>query len=46
MSGRSDVGYDQRVKLDVFYAENWSTLLDVSILARTVTTVAARRGAY
>ncbi|MBB3326194.1 sugar transferase [Microlunatus antarcticus] len=46
VSGRSDVGYDQRVKLDVFYAENWSTMLDVSILARTVTTVAARRGAY
>ncbi|MGI3780946.1 MAG: sugar transferase [Janthinobacterium lividum] len=46
VSGRSDVGYDQRVKLDVFYAENWSTLLDVSILARTLTTVAARRGAY
>ena len=46
VSGRSDVGYDQRVKLDVFYAENWSTLLDVTILARTVTTVAARRGAY
>jgi lipopolysaccharide/colanic/teichoic acid biosynthesis glycosyltransferase len=46
VSGRSDVGYDQRVKLDVFYAENWSTLLDVTILARTFTTVAARRGAY
>ncbi len=46
VSGRSDVGYDQRVKLDVFYAENWSTLLDVTILARTLTTVAARRGAY
>jgi exopolysaccharide biosynthesis polyprenyl glycosylphosphotransferase len=46
VSGRSDVGYDQRVKLDVFYAENWSTLLDVTILARTITTVAARRGAY
>ncbi len=46
VSGRSDVGYDQRVKLDVFYAENWSTMLDVSILARTFTTVAARRGAY
>ena len=46
VSGRSDVGYDQRVKLDVFYVENWSAWLDVSILARTVVTVAARRGAY
>lgn len=46
VSGRSDIGYDQRVKLDVFYVENWSTMLDVSILARTVATVAARRGAY
>ncbi len=46
VSGRSDVGYDQRVKLDVFYVENWSAWLDISILARTVVTVAARRGAY
>ena len=46
VSGRSDVGYDQRVKLDVYYAEHWSAGLDLSILARTVKTVVARKGAY
>ncbi len=46
VSGRSDTGYDERVKLDVYYVENWSAWLDVSILARTMVTVAARRGAY
>ncbi|MBP2415919.1 sugar transferase [Microlunatus capsulatus] len=46
VSGRSDTGYDERVALDVFYVENWSHWLDLSILARTVVTVAARRGAY
>ena len=46
VSGRSDVGYDQRVKLHVYYAEHWSAGLDLSILARTVKTVVARKGAY
>ena len=46
VSGRSDVGYDRRVKLDVYYAEHWSAGLDLTILARTVKTVVARRGAY
>lgn len=46
VSGRSDLGYEQRVQLDMAYVENWSHLLDLVILARTVRTVAARRGAY
>jgi exopolysaccharide biosynthesis polyprenyl glycosylphosphotransferase len=46
VAGRSAVTYDQRVKLDVFYVENWSLGLDVSILLRTMRTVAARKGAY
>jgi exopolysaccharide biosynthesis polyprenyl glycosylphosphotransferase len=46
VSGRSDVSYDERVKLDIFYIENWSVRLDLSILARTTTAVLARRGAY
>ena len=46
VSGRSDITYDDRVKLDVFYVENWSIGLDVTILFRTMRTVTARRGAY
>lgn len=46
VSGRSDITYGDRVKLDVFYVENWSIALDVTILVRTMRTVTARRGAY
>ncbi len=46
VAGRSAVDYDDRVKLDVFYIENWSLGLDVSILFRTMRSVAARKGAY
>jgi exopolysaccharide biosynthesis polyprenyl glycosylphosphotransferase len=45
VSGRSAVGYDERVQLDVHYGENWSAWLDLSILAKTVVTVSSRRGA-
>jgi exopolysaccharide biosynthesis polyprenyl glycosylphosphotransferase len=46
ISGRNDVTYDERVKLDIFYVENWSAKLDLSILARTTTAVLAKKGAY
>jgi lipopolysaccharide/colanic/teichoic acid biosynthesis glycosyltransferase len=46
VAGRSSVTYPERVNLDVFYVENWSLGLDVSILFRTMRTVTARRGAY
>jgi exopolysaccharide biosynthesis polyprenyl glycosylphosphotransferase len=43
--GRSSTTYEERVKLDIFYVENWSIGMDVSILARTLVSVTARRGA-
>src|SRR5665213_278333 len=43
--GRSSTTYDERVKLDLYYVENWSVGMDVSILARTLVSVAARKGA-
>ncbi len=43
--GRSSTTYEERVKLDVFYVENWSVSMDVSILARTLVSVASRKGA-
>ena len=46
ISGRSDLSFDDLVRLDFFYLENWSIWLDISILAKTVPAVLARRGAY
>jgi len=45
ISGRSELGYDDRVKLNKWYVRNWSLWLDVSILARTLPAVIASRGA-
>ncbi len=46
ISGRSDVDYDNRVKLDTWYVLNWSMWLDIMILFKTVSVVLKREGAY
>jgi exopolysaccharide biosynthesis polyprenyl glycosylphosphotransferase len=46
ISGRSSLGFDDLVRLDFFYLENWSIWLDISILAKTVPAVLSGRGAY
>ena len=46
ISGRSDLGFDDLVRLDFYYLEHWSIWLDISILVRTIPAVLARRGAY
>lgn len=46
ISGRSDLPFDEMVLLDIYYIENWSPLLDLSILLRTVPRVLAGSGAY
>jgi exopolysaccharide biosynthesis polyprenyl glycosylphosphotransferase len=46
ISGRSDISYEDRVKLDIYYVENWSLLLDTKILVKTVFTIFGGRGAY
>jgi exopolysaccharide biosynthesis polyprenyl glycosylphosphotransferase len=46
ISGRSNLSFDDLVRLDFYYLENWSIWLDVSILARTLPAVLGRRGAY
>jgi exopolysaccharide biosynthesis polyprenyl glycosylphosphotransferase len=46
VSGRIELTFDDLVRLDFYYLENWSIWLDISILAKTVPAVAARRGAY
>ncbi len=46
VSGRNDIKYEQRVKLDLYYVHNWSIWLDVYILAKTVKVVINGKGAY
>lgn len=46
VSGRSDLSYPERVRLDAWYISNWSTWLDLYILARTVPVVFEKKGAY
>ncbi|HSH31606.1 MAG TPA: sugar transferase [Candidatus Saccharimonadales bacterium] len=46
ISGRSDIGYDERVKLDIYYVENWSLWLDIKILVKTAFSLLKRKGAY
>lgn len=46
VSGRNDVSYDARVRLDREYARNKSMMLDLNIIARTFTVVLGGRGAY
>ena len=46
VSGRIDLTFDDLVRLDFYYLENWSIWLDISILAKTLPAVIARRGAY
>jgi len=46
VSGRNDVSYSARVRLDSFYATRWSLMKDVFILVRTVSVVFRRSGAY
>ncbi len=46
ISGRSNLSFDDLVRLDFFYLDNWSIWLDITILARTIPAVVSRRGAY
>jgi len=43
ISGRSDLSFDEEVKLDTYYIENWSLLLDLSILLRTPLAIIKKR---
>jgi lipopolysaccharide/colanic/teichoic acid biosynthesis glycosyltransferase len=44
-SGRSDVPFDEAVRMDLFYIENWSLGTDLYLLGRTAGAVLTRRGA-
>jgi exopolysaccharide biosynthesis polyprenyl glycosylphosphotransferase len=46
VSGRSDLSWDDSVRLDLYYVENWSLAVDLAIVLRTVGAVLQRKGAY
>jgi len=46
ISGRSNLDFDDLVRLDFYYLENWSIWLDISILLKTIPAVLRARGAY
>jgi exopolysaccharide biosynthesis polyprenyl glycosylphosphotransferase len=46
VSGRSDISYDERVRLDMYYIRNWSIWLDLQLLFQTIPAVLKGRGAY
>jgi lipopolysaccharide/colanic/teichoic acid biosynthesis glycosyltransferase len=46
ISGRSDLSYEERVRLDMYYIRNANIWLDLYILWRTVPAVLKGRGAY
>jgi lipopolysaccharide/colanic/teichoic acid biosynthesis glycosyltransferase len=46
VSGRSDLSWEDAVRLDLYYVDHWSMLQDLHILARTFGAVIRPRGAY
>ena len=45
VSGRRDISFEERRRLDVYYVQNWSIIFDIQILFKTVASVIFRRGA-
>jgi exopolysaccharide biosynthesis polyprenyl glycosylphosphotransferase len=46
VSGRSDLTWDESVRLDLRYVENWSLALDLQILWKTIAVICRGSGAY
>jgi lipopolysaccharide/colanic/teichoic acid biosynthesis glycosyltransferase len=44
--GRSDASFGEYCRLDLYYVDNWSLLVDLTILCKTIPAVLFRRGAY
>jgi exopolysaccharide biosynthesis polyprenyl glycosylphosphotransferase len=45
VSGRSNLSFDERIELELFYAQNWSFWLDIKILFKTIGVVLRKKGA-
>jgi exopolysaccharide biosynthesis polyprenyl glycosylphosphotransferase len=46
VSGRSRLTFDEMIRLDLFYIENWSVGFDIGLILRTIPAVVFARGAY
>ena len=46
VSGRSDISYEERVRLDMYYIRNWSPWLDLQLIFQTIPAVLKAKGAY
>jgi exopolysaccharide biosynthesis polyprenyl glycosylphosphotransferase len=46
VSGRSDVSYQERVRMDMYYIRNWNLWFDIYLLFQTIPAVLASKGAY
>jgi len=46
VSGRSDVSYEDRVRLDMYYIRNWTIWVDIQLILQTIPAVLKSRGAY
>ena len=44
--GRKELSLEEMVRLDIYYIENWSSLLELQILLKTIPAVLAGKGAY
>jgi exopolysaccharide biosynthesis polyprenyl glycosylphosphotransferase len=45
VSGRSELTFEERIELELFYAQNWTFWLDIKILIRTIGVVVKKKGA-
>lgn len=45
VSGRSELSFEERIELELYYAQNWSFWLDIKILLKTVLVVFQKKGA-
>lgn len=46
VSGRADLSYEDMMRLDIYYLENWSPGLDLRIILKTIPVVLSGKGAY
>jgi len=46
ISGRSNLSFEEMVRLDLYYIENWELFLDIKIILKTVKVIMRREGAY